>query len=374
MGQIRGLDDTLTPLARVQVSLSQTQVSSLPAEVRQRLRVGVIWAGINLPSSWCAEQLNRVFMSPNQSVGERNSQSEDAPDEHPQNSGVLTPESLEHLFQLLTLCPDPLGVVPALAGPSSSISEGVEREGSLDVEIIFTALPPAEVIIGTPDARVAYGSLVIFDDINEDGVLNIGFSTPPIFEKGRESSDEENDDDFKNRRRFEDEPIDPDIVYGASFLTLLDSQKRLAFREGDFVESFFYPLGGCEPPPGMSIMMVEPEEVGDLEETHCQAQSIGDPLALELARPDSRLQELVCEPTPVWVSRAENLTPYLEDQGLKLTCLSSWELAVSSTESSCKTLSIFRLVDCPSHEPECDDPGWDDRAQPPLWWPCDALP
>ena len=374
-GQIRGLDDTLTPLARFRVAIPQAQLSTLPEEVRQRLRVGILWAGINLPSSWCAEQLSDILTptSP-QSAETPEKEDERAPEESPPDPDeppdTFTPESVERLFQLLEICPDPFGVAPALGGPSTPLSQGVERNGRLEVDIIFTALPPAEVIIGTPDARVAYGSVVIFDDLNEDEVLTVGFALPFGLEKGSAESDQ-GDNDARGRGFFDD-PIEPDLLYGSSFTTLLDTQQRIVFREGNFVESFFYPLGDCVPPPGLSIMTIAPEEPGDFEDLKCDIQEIDESLILEVSGPNSRLQELICDPPEVWVLRAgDDLLITEEDlDRSELTCLSPWELVISNTDASCKTLSVFRLIDCPSDEPTCENPWWDDRAQPPVWWPC----
>ena len=362
-GQIRGLDDTLTPIARVRVALPREHILILSDEVRKRLRVGVLWAGVNLPSLWCAEQLSGLLNSSDPSVDEMLGTAEDPFDEY-------APETLERLTQLMELCPDPFGVTPALAGPSVSIDQGVERDEYLEIEITFTALPPAEVIIGTPEARVAYGSLVVFDDLNEDEVLTIGFDLPLGLSKDGQGPDE--GDDGRRREDSWFEPVSPDLLYGASFTSLLEDQDRLVFREGDFVESFFYPLGGCTPPPGLSIVNVIPEELGDQERSDCRTLSLSEPLKLEVSAPSTRLQELVCEPSEVWVSSAEYYDSLIGDDldGAQLTCLSEWELAISGRDEACKTLSVIRLLDCPSDEPMCAYPQWDDRDRPPVWWPC----
>ena len=86
-----------------------------------------------------------------------------------------------------------MGVAPALAGPSVAIESETElsdEDGLITHSIIFNALPPAEVLIEPPDARVAYASLIVFEDLNGNGVLDIGQAFSPISWGGRQYQDE----------------------------------------------------------------------------------------------------------------------------------------------------------------------------------------
>ena len=62
-GKPRGLDDTLTPLFELKVALQTQELNILPDEVRRRLHVGILWAGIQIPSEWCAEQISAILLA-----------------------------------------------------------------------------------------------------------------------------------------------------------------------------------------------------------------------------------------------------------------------------------------------------------------------
>ena len=342
--KIYGLDNQLTPLAELKLSVLQSDLEQLPIETRSRLRFGLVWLGINIPSTWCAERLSSILL------GEAFSSVEFA-----------------ELTQLSELCRNPLGVAPILAGPSVALEDAssvISEDGLITQSIVFTALPPSEVLIGTPDARIAYASLVIFEDLNDNGILDIGQSHPPIFWDELEPRRNRNDDSVKESRFSFDDYDSADQLYSSSFNSLLDSHQRLVFREGRFNESYFYPLGGCTPPPGFSYLNVD----GDFQEASCTASPIDEPIVLTLTKPSLSLQEAICAPADVWLFQPPINEP---DSHYQYTCLSPNELAASDPEQNCKNLSIIQLVDCPINEPNCNDAEWDVRDQVPEWWPCD---
>jgi hypothetical protein len=359
-GQLYGLDDTLTTLAQVQVSVKHEEVEQLPPEVQARLRIGVIWLGINIPSVWCAEKLSSLLLN-----------DQEAHEAQPNEDEVKNEESEEidpqldftKLSQLLTLCRNPLGVAPTLSGPSVAI-QGKTESGLLNHQLTFTALPPSEVLIGSPDARVAYGVLVVFDDLNENGVLDIGFSIPPLFWDDTRGLDDDQDkeNDERAQRRFGDQ-IAPDELYSASFTSLLSTHQRLVFREGDFVESFFYPMGDCLPPKGFSIATVE----GSFPSATCDTYPISTTTVLPISRPSLDRQEVICEPTEVFIFEPPQEQP---SEAYEYECISSTELAARDTAQGCKNLSVITLIDCPPSEPNCERPEWNFRDIPPTWWPC----
>src|SRR5207248_5057396 len=96
-------------------------------------------------------------------------------------------------------------------------------------------LPTADLMIGGVTARVAYASLVLYDDVNGNGALD--FAAP-------------------QRLGGDMPPPDEDLVVGASFVTMTAPDRRLAYREGDFdANAACYPRAGCPaPPPGLSIV------------------------------------------------------------------------------------------------------------------------
>ncbi len=338
---IHGLDDQLTPLAELKLSVNKSALESLSTETRSRLRFGLVWLSVNIPSSWCADKLSSILL------GE-----------------AFSSQELASLTQLTQLCNNPLGVAPALAGPSVAIESesAVFAEDLITNSIIFTALPPSEVLIGTPDARVAYASLVIFEDLNDNGVLDLGKAFSPVFWDERGPRDRDDGPDEGSRRRFDEEENQADRLYSSSFTSLLDSHQRLVFREGQFTESYFYPLGGCVPPQGFSYLQV----TGDFQEASCTASPIDTPLLLKLAEPSLTLQETICSPAEVWTFEP----PQSElSEEYEYICISDTELAATDPEQNCKNLSIIQLVDCPSNQPDCDAQ-WDVRDTPPAWWPC----
>src|SRR5262249_12373099 len=96
---------------------------------------------------------------------------------------------------------------------------------------------------GDVTARVAYASLVIYDDRDGDGTLTLG---RPARLAGREPSDPANDQGISTL----------DLVYAASFTSMTRPDTRLAFREGAFNQAAaFYPRSGCgDPLPSFSIV------------------------------------------------------------------------------------------------------------------------
>ena len=349
-GTIKGLDNELTPLAELKLAVKQSELEQIPSEVRSRLRVGLVWLGINLPSSWCAEQLSSIFLNIDQEQF----------DEEDEQSSELSLD-IDALTQFTQLCRNPLGVSPLLAGPSAPLGTVIE-EGLVTTTITFSSLPPADVLIGTPDSRVAYASLVVFDDLNQNEVLDIGFSLPPIFWGDGPGRDDDDDGPDEGRSWFGEEK-EPDLLYSASFIDLITSHTRLVFREGEFTESFFYPLGGCVPPKGFSILALE----GNFQSAECQVKALSEPTILPLSEPSAQKQEVICAATDVFT-----FEPPKEPLGeeFELLCLSAEELVVSDKTQSCKNLSVLQLADCPPHKDSCAYPEWDYRDNPPEWWPC----
>ena len=360
-GKIQGLDDSLTPLAELKLSIKQSELDDLPSEVRARLRVGLVWLGINIPSTWCAEQLTQLIIS-----------LEMNPEDPPEIPTTLPTADLTVLSKLFELCRNPFGVSPLLVGPSAPLAK-TEENGLITTKLVFNTLPPAEVLIGTPDSRIAYASLVVFDDQNNNQTLDLGFSFPPIFWDDQFGPDDDDSDEGQGQgqgrgrsRGWDLDEVEPDTLYSASFIDLLSNQRRLVFREGQFTESFFYPLGGCTPPQGFSIIEVE----GDFQQATCQIYSMSEPSLLPLSQPSSQKQEVICEPTDVFIFQPPKLMP---EEQYELICISNEELAVSDPTLSCKNLSIIKLSSCPYSEPNCSNPEWDQRDMPPSWWPCRTM-
>ena len=90
-------------------------------------------------------------------------------------------------------------------------------------------------------------------DLDDDNDL-----VPDTFDEFPFDASEWNDNDDDGKGKGDAPKGPPDVVYGASFYTMLEPHVRLVYREGDFaVGSFFYPTLGCAAPPqGFSVMAV----------------------------------------------------------------------------------------------------------------------
>jgi hypothetical protein len=242
--ELRGSAEELTSLATLKVRLSPLEGSSaLPSE--GSLRLGLVWLTASSPDAWCAVAQGQLFGLPPSSGGAEG----------------FTPhvEVTEALRELTTrVCRDPLGVTPALVGPSVSVSLTQLQEGA-ELELPLQHLPSAEVLFGTPDARVGYASVVLFEDLDGDGALTLG-EAPRISRWGGDD------------RAREGEPRrEADRVYGASFMSLATPHERLVYQEGASLEGLFYPEVGCpERPQGFSVMRSS-AELSDLFALLCSA-------------------------------------------------------------------------------------------------------
>src|SRR6185369_9462206 len=151
---------------------------------------------------------------------------------------VLPAESPEAAAVIDAGCRDPFGFVPA------AVSVGVPIDVDVPTTLTLVQLPSADVMVGDVTARVAYGSLVVFDDRDDSGTLELAM--PQRAPSGG-----------RQGRPPQGGTTSADVIYGASFLTMTVPDQRVAYREGAFdAASAFYPRAGCElpPPPGFSVL------------------------------------------------------------------------------------------------------------------------
>jgi hypothetical protein len=241
-------------------------------------------------------------------------------------------------------CPDPYGVFLA----------ETERVAPLDPDGNFTVelshLPRAEVSVGDEVTRIAYGSLVVVEDVNGDGRPTL--FAPRVRPDGSRVPG-----------------IEPDTIVAASFSSLHAAQQRVVFREAGFVaSSTFYPATGCAaPPPGFSVQTAPP-----LADTPAAAEAC----TFRSADSTVELDPLAREPALALLCRAVGRDPRVHEarsedpRGLSYTpvCLARDFLALVSAES-CGDLIAFSLRGC-DEDPFCLNPQWDHTMSPPLWWPC----
>jgi len=292
------------------------------------------------------------------------------------------PVSDEATAVALAGCRDPLGVSPDRVAANIEIALG--EPAQLDL----FALPAADVMVGDITARIAYGTIVIFDDRDGDGTLGLRSSRRFVMEQGPPGDDEM--------------MSSPDVVYGTSFLTMQEPDQRIAFREGAYLAlSAFYPRFGCgEPPKGFSVLSaggftlqeaIAAQLAGRLPEIDAAtcAEQLPEDAAFSITlRPPTEVNAITCTvqredgsvryrnpanaDTNELAGRAMACVPALDKNGEPTETL---ELVVSSRpDEPCKEVFHFLLKGCRDGL-ECSDEGdpddkWDNTAFPPAWWPC----
>ena len=225
-GDIVGLEDTRTPLATLQVRLATgTDISDL-----QHPRVSLVWGGQAIVETFCWAALI---------------------DFDPKEQAVAQAG-----------CRDPLGFFPANVG----VSAPVHSDGTAQLELFD--LPPASVMVGEITGRVAYASVVLYDDLDDDGSLQLRW---PHWHDGRDQNGPTDGEASPGgeggpkggggdggEENFGPIP-ESRTIHGASFVTMAAPDTRVAFREGTFdANSAFYPRVGCAAPPaGYSVLRAD---------------------------------------------------------------------------------------------------------------------
>jgi hypothetical protein len=242
-------------------------------------------------------------------------------------------------------------------------------------------------MVGDVTARVAFGSLVVFDDRDDSGTLELarrfralgpGPGDQPE-ETGRYSSD---------------------VIFGASFVTMTAPDQRVAYREGAFdALSAFYPRAGCEPPPrGFSVAAaggftaeaalaallaggLPPEDPST-----CAVSAPADTTIAIAARMPGDVREVGCaertDDSSVRYREPPQYAPDLQDRATACAHLPTFDtsgagpasdliqLVVSGRATDqCKGLTHYTLRGC-FEDVNCAIPDWDFTASPPAWWPC----
>jgi hypothetical protein len=165
-------------------------------------------------------------------------------------------------------CRDPFSFAPVNGVGRAAGDSAVTADGSATLDLI--ELPPATVMVGEVTQRVAYGSVLLYDDRNGNGTLDFNTARgltqgTSAFNSGANAAagpdpnlscptySRPQGGSFNNPTST---CVPQDIVLGASFVRMTEADQRIAFREGGFDRSsLFYPRGGCEDPPtGFSVL------------------------------------------------------------------------------------------------------------------------
>jgi len=306
---------------------------------------------------------------------------------------ILPPESDDAKAVIAAGCRDPFGFVPQLVAASVPVDVGVPTSLSL------FELPGPDVMVGPITSRVAYASLVVYDERGGDTDaldLAIPHRTPAGGMDGRP---------------MDDTTDSPDIVYGASFVTMTAPDQRVAYSEGTFnPAAAFYPRSGCydpsgdppDPPNGFSVLAAGGFSYADglasalagtlpaEDPTQCNRWPAMDgtvPTTIEInVQAPSAVQEVGCTEitadSTIRYRRPPTDAPDLTGRTTACAHLPSFDaggqsdliqLVVSGRKSDrCMGLTHYTLRGCRENV-SCAVPDWDYTANPPSWWPQTCL-
>jgi hypothetical protein len=375
-GKLQGFGGPEPPLVTFNISFTGDLTPLRPPGItsEQSLQVAVIWGAQWLTEPFC----------------------------------FLPAESPEAAAVIAAGCRDTFGFVPNRVDQATAIA--ADGTASLPLD----QLPTADVLVGDVTARVAYGSLVVYDDRDGNGLQ---LSQPQHTPSGGDRGDRGNDNG----------PDSADVIYGASFLTMTSPDRRVAYREGAFnQDGAFYPRAGCGPPlPAFSIVSaggfspasaltatlmgtLPQEPLGTCTELAPSATTVDIaaqmPSAVEEVGCDERtddgssryrqpptddpdpngLRTKACAHIPAFdlgnfsldggtsTSGADGGASTGGDGGADggASASSLIQLVVSGrTTDKCKGLTHYTLRGC-RESVTCALPDWDFTASPPSWWPC----
>lgn len=291
---------------------------------------------------------------------------------------TTAPATVEEAQFLLAGCRHPLFFTPKRVGDSMPLTPNVPFEFPLD------NLPGGDVMIGGLSARIAYASLVVFDDRDHDGQLALRKTQRPPY--GDSNGPPEDEVDTLA-------PI-TDVVYGASFAAMTEPDTRLAFREGGFnAVSAFYPRNGCGEPParfgvlragGFSVV----EAYNAAQESRLPAQDPAtcaegtpDVMPIEIAlRLPNEVREVACAQRSLSGTIRYLQPPAYQpidftDRSFLCRTIPNTEVTelvvTQRTTDVCRGLTHYVLRGCDDQDRvDCSVPNWDFTQSPPEWWPC----
>jgi hypothetical protein len=344
-GDVSGFGGSVPPLATVQVAVTGDFASvQVLGPAAPRLRAALVWS-----AQWLTEPLC-----------------------------VLPPGDMSVAALIAAGCRDTFGFVPDRVAVNAPL--GPDGTAALD---LFD-LPAADVMVGGVTARVAYASVVVYDDRDGDGTLTLGRASRL---GGRDTG------------RPDDSGVQTiDLVYAASFASMTQPDTRLAYREGGFDRAAaFYPRAGCgDPLPSFSIVSaggfsamaaLAAELSGQLPQedpSTCREQPVDTPVTLAF-RPPAQLRELACqertldssiryrEPPadPLDLTSRTAACARVPDFGSGKAGGMIQYVVSGRSDESCMGLTHYVLRGC-RNDPLCAQPQWDIAATPPSWWPCPA--
>jgi hypothetical protein len=346
-GNLSGLGGNASPLATVHVQVTGAFASvQVPGPTAPKLQAALVWG-----TQWLTEPL------------------------------CVLPTSDTSVQALIAAgCRDTFGFVPDRVAANAPVL----ADGTAELDLFD--LPGADVMVGGVIARVAYASVMIYDDRDGNATLTLG---RPARVAGRDQP-RPNDNGMQT----------PDLVYAASFASMTEADTRLAYREGGFDRTAaFYPRAGCgDPLPSFSIVSaggfsemaaLAAELNGQLppeDPSSCREQP-ADTTVTVAYRPPAQLHELACQertldssiryreppddPGPLTLTNRTTACAKVPDFGTGQANGMIQYVVSGQSGESCMGLTHYVLRGCPN-DPLCAQPEWDITKTPPSWWPCPA--
>lgn len=383
-----------TPLARFQVLVTGDLASLQPAPAGSgpvRLRVALVWGQQYQSEAFCSQQILAQLAA-----------------QFPELAALL-PDDPSTTAVALAGCRDVAGFVPQWVAADAPVVPG--QVTPLDL----VNLPGAQAMVGPVSGRIAYGSLLVYDDRNDNGSLDL-HRVCPLPNQGGGPGGGGGGPNGGGQGPGGTGPIakcpapDSDFVYGASFASMLQPHRQVAFREGTFnTLSFFYPVQGCTPPVGFSVLDVGPmgldpkakPPLPPIAAGKCTVAPLTQPVEIPLQATET-LRDVAClanggtqgttryrevpekapDLTAPWLCRVV-AKPKVMEKDEKLAAArtavlaklaDNVELVLARPASDCKGLVHYVLRGCDDEaEAYCEVPDWDFTTptnQPPEWWPC----
>ena len=376
--KVLGLLDNATPLVNIHVKITGDLQALRPPDTlaeTPHLRVAVVWGATYLPDAFCAIYQTLPLDPSATAVAQAG-------------------------------CRDDFGFAPSLVGESVAVS----ADGTATIPLIN--LPNAAVLIGEVTSRIGYASLIVFDDRNESGTLEL--HRAPGTAVGGPGGPGGGTGPAAGAPGDVTPVTKGDFVYGASFISMTRPDQRIAYLEGTFdanntLYGLFYPRAGCDgPPTGFSVLSAGGfSAVDGLKAMATGSPPAEDPATCGIGTLDSTVtialqatetvRDVVCPGGGTTgtvryvapVAQPDWQQPWACMPVVYSTCLvgialpgqdcstsnakARPSLAIAAPPGDCKATTHYLLKGCTT-DPNCATPQWDytTPAKLPVWWPCDT--
>lgn len=344
---VQSLADTATSVARISVRLTndpavyQAKDPSATTAETMHMRIGVLWLGLPSVDVQCLEAYQASL-------------------------GVGEPLDASMTAVVAAGCGDVFATAPGQVGPSVPV---VPNQVAT---IEFLDLPSSNSLVGLPGNRVAYAGLVLFDDRNKSGVLELQQVALPSSLTGTEQMGPGGGGGEGgggggggpgSGMGGQVKPKKIDYIYGASFVSMIKPNTRLAYREGTWdLGKLFYPILGCaEPPIGFSWI----DATGLPTKATCNYTTLPDRVVDLAAAPSETVTSVACrQRAATYLAPPKEWTPTTP-----WACVDKNHLVFANDPGPCKALTHIALKGC-FNSATCKEPQWDMSEVPPKWWPC----